>query len=211
MRTASTGISTVKINGVPRYRVTYPTATGRKREHYVSRKKAESRLKEIKDEQKRFGQSMTAMTSTTRADAAAAERILAGTGITLVEAARSILAEKKREQAGVPIAEAVEAFLQSRSDRSTDYLNTLRPRLEYISNFFAGRSTVLGLNSVLVGSSSIPNEPPTTSHFEDTKSSAKYFRNLPALVRLTRLITGILNRTFLLYHCQTRFVQLKYS
>ena len=141
MRTASTAISKVKINGVPRYRVTYPTATGRKREHYVSRKKAESRLKEIKDEQKRFGQSMTAMTSTTRADAAAAERVLAGTGITLVEAARFILAEKKREQSGVPIPEAVEAFLQSRGDRSADYLNTLRPRLEYISNFFAGRST----------------------------------------------------------------------
>jgi len=141
MRTASTAISEVKINGVTRYRVTYPTATGRKREHYVGRKKAESRLKEIKDEQRRFGLSVTAMTSTTRADAVAAERILAGTGITLVEAARFILAEKKREQSGVPITEAVEAFLQSRSDRSADYLNTLRPRLEYISNFFAGRTT----------------------------------------------------------------------
>jgi len=141
MRKASTAISELKIRGVTRYRVTYPTATGRKRELYVDRKKAERRLKEVKDEQKRFGQSVTAMTSTTRADATAAEKLLTDSGITLVEAARFILAEKKREQSGVPITEAVEAFLQSRGDRSADYLNTLRPRLEYIANFFAGRTT----------------------------------------------------------------------
>ena len=141
MRKANTTISEIKINGVTRYRVTYPTATGRKREHYVDRKKADSRLKEIKAEQKQFGLSVDAMSSTTRAQAVAAAEILAGSGITLVEAARFILAEKKREQSGVPITEAVEAFLQSRGDRSADYLNTLRPRLEYIAIFFAGRTT----------------------------------------------------------------------
>ena len=141
MRKANTTISDIKINGVTRYRGTYPTATGRKREHYVDRKKADSRLKEIKAEQKQFGLSVDAMSSTTRAQAVAAAEILAGSGITLVEAARFILAEKKREQSGVPITEAVEAFLQSRGDRSADYLNTLRPRLEYIAIFFAGRTT----------------------------------------------------------------------
>lgn len=95
MRKANTSITEVSINGITRYRLTYPTATGRKREHYVDRKKAEKRLKEIKDEQKRFGHSVTAMTSTTRADATAAEKLLEGTGITLVEAARFILAEKR--------------------------------------------------------------------------------------------------------------------
>jgi integrase len=141
MRKANTAISEIKINGVTRYRVTYPTATGRKREHYVDRKKAESRLKEIKTEQKRFGLSVDAMSSTTRAQAVAATEILAGSGITLVEAARFILAEKKREQSGVPIKVAVEAFLRSRDDRSDDYRNTLKPRLEYIEKFFAGRTT----------------------------------------------------------------------
>ncbi|MFA6176376.1 MAG: site-specific integrase [Phycisphaerae bacterium] len=141
MRRANTTISEIKINGVTRYRVTYPTANGRKREHYVDRKKAEKRLKEIKEEQKRFGLSVTAMTSTTRADAVAAEKILAGTGLTLVEIARAAVEQKRKEQSGIPIADAVEAFMQSRGDRSAEYLATLKSRASYISNFFAGRTT----------------------------------------------------------------------
>ena len=104
MRRANTAISELKIRGVTRYRVTYPTATGRKRELYVDKKKAEKRLKEIKEEQKRFGLSVTAMTSTTRADAVAADKILAGTGLTLVEIARAAVEKKRREESGKPIS-----------------------------------------------------------------------------------------------------------
>ena len=141
MRKANTTISEVKINGVPTFRLTYPSATGRKREHYVDRKKAEKRLKEIKAEQKRFGLSVTAMTSKTRADAVAADKILEGTGLTLVEIARAAVEKKHREDSGKPMAEAVEAFMQSRGDRSGEYLATLKSRATYISNFFADRTT----------------------------------------------------------------------
>ena len=60
-------------------------------------------MKEIKDEQKRFGLSVTAMSSTTRADAAAAEKILTDTGLTLVEIARAAVEEKRRKESGKPI------------------------------------------------------------------------------------------------------------
>jgi len=141
MRTAKTGITEVAINGVTRYRVTFATPAGRKREHYVDRKKAEKRLKEIQADQKQFGLSASAMTSTTRADAVAAEKILEGTGLTLVEVARAMAEQKREAEAGVPIAEAVEAFTQSREGNSKDYLVTLKGRMAYIVNFWAGRST----------------------------------------------------------------------
>ena len=141
MRKANTAISEVKINGAIFYRLTYPSANGRKREHFAKEKDAQKRLKEIKAEQKQFGQSVTAMTSTTRADAVAAEKILEGTGLTLVEIARAALEEKRRKESGKPMAEAVEAFMQSRGDRSGEYLATLKSRAAYISNFFADRTT----------------------------------------------------------------------
>jgi len=168
MRKANTAISELKINGVTRYRVTYPTATGRKRELYVDKKKAETRLKEIKEEQKRFGQSVTAMTSTTRADAAAAERLLEGTGLTLVEVARAMLEQKKKAESGIPISEAVEAFIQSRDSRSAAYLRTLRPRMKYISDFFAGRaSTSIKFDDCqrLLDGLSVTTSPRTVSHY----------------------------------------------
>lgn len=141
MRRASTSISELKIRGVTRYRVTYPTVNGRKRELYVDRKKAEKRLKEVKEEQKRFGQSVTAMTSTTRADAAAAEKILTGTGLTLVEAARFLLEHKRREQSGKPIEEAAQAFLISRNDTSERHRKTIATRINYMTRFLAGNTT----------------------------------------------------------------------
>ena len=168
MRKANTAISEVKISGVPTFRLTYPTATGRKREHFVDRKKAEKRLKEIKDEQKRFGLSVTAMTSTTRADAAAAEKILEGTGLTLVEVARAMVEQLQKEQAGVPVADAIEAFMQSRSSRSGRYLSTLKGRAAYISNFFAGRTTA-GIKASdcqqLLDGLAATQSPRTVSHY----------------------------------------------
>lgn len=141
MRTAKTAISQIKMNGRPTFRLTYATPTGRKREHFSDRKEAEARMKEVKSDQARFGLSVTAMTSTTRADAAAAERILVGTGLTLVELARTAVEKKRREDSGKPMPEAVAAFMQDRSKLSGEYLATLKSRATYISNFFAGRTT----------------------------------------------------------------------
>lgn len=81
------------------------------------------------------------MTSTTRADAAAAEKILTGTGLTLVEIARAAVDEKRRKESGKPIADAVAAFDESRTSRSDEYRATLKSRSTYISKFFAGRTT----------------------------------------------------------------------
>ena len=141
MRKASTGICEVMINGRTRYRVTYPTAEGRKREHFADKKKAEDRLKEVRQEQKQFGLSVTAMTSATRADAIAAEKILSGTGLTLVEIARAAVKEKSLKESGKPMSDAVAAFELSRADRSAKYRATLKSRATFIANFFANRNT----------------------------------------------------------------------
>ncbi|MEI6279062.1 MAG: tyrosine-type recombinase/integrase [Verrucomicrobiota bacterium] len=141
MRTANTTISELKINGVTRYRVTYPTANGRKRELYVDRKKAEARLKEIQAEQKQFGLSASAMTSTTRADAVAAEMILAGSGLTLVEVARAMLAQKTATDSGKPLDEAAQAFLTSREKTSTIHQKVITGRMNYMLRFLEGKKT----------------------------------------------------------------------
>ena len=140
-RTAATSISEVIINGYLRYRLTYPTAEGRKREHFTKKSDAEKKLKEIQADQKQYGLSASAMTSTTRADALAAEKILKGTGLTLVEVARAMATQKREAEAGVPIAEAVQSFIESREGNSKDYLITLKGRMAYIGNFWVGRST----------------------------------------------------------------------
>ena len=180
-RTASTSISELKILGVIRYRVTYPTVNGRKRELYVDEKKAEKRLKEIKDEQKRFGQSLTAMTSTTRADAAAAEKILAGSGLTLVEAARLLMEHKRREQSGKPIEEAAQAFLISRNDTSERHRKTIATRINYMTRFLAGHTTASvtaeDIQRLLDG---LDREPVTRDNYKRCMSSFFAFCMDPA-------------------------------
>jgi len=168
MRTATAAISEVNYNGVTRYRVTFPTANGRKREVYVSRKRAEVRLKEILADQEQFGKSVSAMTSTTRADAVAAEQILKGSGLTLVEIARAAMEQKRKDEAGKPISEAVAAFLVDRIGKADSYIETLQPRLEYISNFFAGKTTT-GIKTPdckrLLDSLARTSSPQTVSHY----------------------------------------------
>jgi len=168
MRTAGTSISEVKIAGKVRFRVTYPTASGRKREHFTDEKKAKARLKEVKADQKRFGESANALTSATRADASAAEKILEGTGISLTEAARFVLADWKRKQEGRPIKDAVADFLQSREGKSLNYRITLRGRMDYIGEAWAGRTTAsitpADCQSLLDGITAT-HSPRTASHY----------------------------------------------
>jgi len=141
MRTAKTAISEIKINGILRYRLTYPTADGRKREHFTKEKDAQDRLKEIQADQKQFGMSASAMTSTVRADAVAAEKILAGSGLTLVEVARAMLAQKTATDSGKPLDEAAQAFLTSRENTSTIHQKVITGRMTYLVRFLEGKNT----------------------------------------------------------------------
>lgn len=141
MRKANTAISEIKINGILRYRLTYPTAEGRKREHFTKEKDAKERLKEIKDEQARYGNEITGYSSMMRADAIAAMKELGGTGKTLLDAARFLHAHLLREMSGKPITEAVEAFLASRSGFSALHRKNCEGWGKKISSAFPDATT----------------------------------------------------------------------
>ena len=122
-----------------RYRVTYPTITGSKREHFSDRGRAEGRLKEILNEKKIFGLSADTIT---RVDAAAAEKILAGTGLSLVEVARAAVEEKRRTaESGIPIGDAAFKFIESRASMSDRHRQSIRHRIQRLIKTFAGRTT----------------------------------------------------------------------
>lgn len=140
-RRAAIGISEVTINGYRRFRLTYPTVDGRKREHFSKRKDAEKRLKIVKDEADRFGRSVEAITGTQRADAVAALRILEGTGLTLVEAARALVEQKRKTESGISIDEAGAKFLNSRENTSETHRKSIATRINYMVRFLAGHTT----------------------------------------------------------------------
>jgi len=106
MKRAVARITEIKINGYRRIRLSYPTSEGVKREHFTIRKLAEARLREIKEEQARYGSEITGYTAIMRADAIAAMKELDGTGKTLLDAARFFHAHLLRELSGKPIPEA---------------------------------------------------------------------------------------------------------
>jgi integrase len=141
MKRAVARITEIAINGYRRFRLSYPTSEGVKREHFTIRKLAEKRLKEIKEEQARYGSEISGYTAMMRADAIAAMKELDGTGKTLLDAARFYHSHLLREMSGVPITEAVEAFIRSKDDRSDKYRGTIRTLGKYIGNFFAGQTT----------------------------------------------------------------------
>jgi integrase len=141
MRKAKTAISGIKINGILRYRLTYPTSAGRKREHFTKEKDAKQRLKEIKDEQARYGSEITGYTAMMRADSIAAMKELDGTGKTLLDAARFLRSHLLREMSGKPITEAVEAFLASRSGFSELHRKNCEGWGKKISSAFPDRTT----------------------------------------------------------------------
>ena len=141
MRKAKTAISEIKINGILRYRLTYPTASGRKREHFTKEKEAKDRMKEIKDEQARYGNEITGYTAMMRADAIAAMKELDGTGKTLLDAARFIVADHSRRLSGKPIPEAVDAFIASRSGFSELHRKNCEGWGKKISSGFSDATT----------------------------------------------------------------------
>jgi len=106
-------VAPISNRGKTYYRVTYPTAEGRKREVYSTKAKATARLRQVVDDARRFGETSDSVTATQRADAAAALALLAGKA-TLTEAARFFMDEINRRESGRPLGEAVETFVKSR-------------------------------------------------------------------------------------------------
>ena len=175
-RIATPSVSPTINRGKQYFRVAYPTATGRKREIYSTRKKADDRLRAVLADAKAFGDTADAVTATQRADAAAALAILDGNG-SLVEAARFFIADIMRRKSGKPIAEAVAAFMRSRENMSAQYVRSLRPRLRFISSFLAGKTTA-GIETQdvqqLLDSVAGTAAPMTVGHYRSTLSA--FFR-----------------------------------
>lgn len=140
-RKATPAVSPILNRGRTYYRVTFPTAAGRKREIYSTRKKAGERLREVLEDARRFGATADAVTATQRADASSALQVLAGTGRSLTEAARFLLADIKKKESGKPMDKAIEAFIRSKDASSETYRKTLKSRMHQVGKFFPGATT----------------------------------------------------------------------
>lgn len=136
---AVTALSEIKIKGKKFWRLTYRTADGRKREHFADKKAADKRLGEVLEDARRHGTEAQIISSELRASAVAAQRLLEGTGRTILDAARFLAEHLERVKNGVSVEDAVEKFLRSRDDRSEGYRKTLKARMGNFAAFFAGR------------------------------------------------------------------------
>lgn len=133
-------IKPVKISGYRRYRLTFWTADGRHREHYSKRQDADTRLAELADERKKFGEAVQNMSPALRSDAVAAAEILRGTGYTLVEAARQLVKALEKDSASMDLRAAVDRFVRSRDQRADEYRRELAAKMEQFTRFHEGRT-----------------------------------------------------------------------
>lgn len=133
-------IKRVKINGYPRYRLTFWTAEGRHREHYSKESAARKRLDELNTERKKFGEAVQHMSPALRADAVAAAEILQGSGYTLVEAARKFMESLGAAGKGMDLDKAAESFIKSRDNRDDAYRRDLKAKIEQFVTFRAGHT-----------------------------------------------------------------------
>ena len=176
---ATKAISSVTIKGRKFWRLTYPTAEGRKREHFSTEAAAKARLRDVVADAKRFGESAAGMSPELRADAIAAARELSGTGKTLLDAARALRAQIDHEQSGVAISKAVADFLASKESKASDkYFDALKARLEHFSAYFEGRTTAqLTPGDVDTFLSGLPGSERTRLHYRTHISGlAKFCR-----------------------------------
>jgi len=164
---AAQKISKVTIKGTEFFRLTYPTAEGRKREHFATESAAKTRLRDIQDEAKRFGESALGMSAELRSDAIAAARELSGLNITLLDAAREVRKRIQSERGGVPVSKAVAEFLAVQYPIVVKaHHKTMKTRLEIFAQFFAGKSTAeLRRGDVAQFVSSIPGAAQTRIHY----------------------------------------------
>ena len=166
-RKSTIAISEIIINNRLLYRLTYPTAGCRKREHFASKKDAKGRMADILAEAKAFGERADGMSAQLRADAIAAAAILSGTGWTIVEAARSLREQIDYANSGRGIREAVAEFLELKKGTcSRRYLQTLAPRLNHFANAFDAATTATltpsAINSFISG---LPVSNQTRAHY----------------------------------------------
>ena len=121
----------VKINGKTFWQVTAPAPQGgRIRKTFKDREDARIYHERAKVQLAQFG-TAAMIDDRTRTDAARATEVLAGTGKTLLDAARFLAEHIRRTEGGKPLGEAVSAFLEAkRAEHLSDaYLDGLRYRL----------------------------------------------------------------------------------
>jgi integrase len=121
----------VKINGKTFWQVTAPAPQGgRIRKTFKDREDARIYHERAKVQLAQFG-TAAMIDDRTRTDAARAAEVLAGTGKTLLDAARFLAEHIRRTEGGKPLGEAVSAFLEAkRAEHLSDaYLDGLRYRL----------------------------------------------------------------------------------
>jgi integrase len=121
----------IRIGGKPFWQVTAPSPEGgRIRKTFREREDARIYHERAKVQLAQFG-TAAMIDDRTRTDAARAAEVLAGTGKTLLDAARFLAEHIRRTEGGKPLGEAVSAFLEAkRAEHLSDaYLDGLRYRL----------------------------------------------------------------------------------
>ena len=168
MRKLSFIIRKVKIGGKKFYQVNVPNPTGKrpKRKTFASESDAETYLESAITQKENFGAAAFSMSDTLRTDATKAAEILAGTGKSLVDAARHYREFLDRAKSGKPIREAVDAFIESRKKMSDEYVNTIRPRLIHFATIAGGKTTSeIGTDDISKFLSSLEAAPRTVAHY----------------------------------------------
>ena len=109
----------VKIGGKPFWQVTAPAPEGgRIRKTFKDREEARIYHERAKVQLAQFG-AAAMIDDRTRTDAARAAEVLAGTGKTLLDAARFLYDHLRRTEGGKPLAEAVADFCRPRKPRGS--------------------------------------------------------------------------------------------
>ena len=122
----------VNIGGKPFWQVTVPAPEGgRIRKTFKDREEARIYHERAKVQLAQFG-AAAMIDDRTRTDAARAAEVLAGTGKTLLDAARFLYDHLRRTEGGKPLGEAVADFLQAKkAERLSDrHLASLRHHLD---------------------------------------------------------------------------------
>ena len=167
MRKAKVNIRKVKISGKVFWQVTTPDPESPrpKRKTFRSKEDAQTHYDSATIQHGNFGAAAFRMSDRLRADATRAAEILDGTGKSLVDAARHLKEAMDKAKGGKPVAEAVAAFLDSRSGMAAKYLRTVKPRLEFFANS-AGTLTTreIGTEQIDEFFSQLKCSPRTKSH-----------------------------------------------
>lgn len=168
MRKVTFQIKKAKIDGDVFYQVTTPNPEGGrpKRKTFKSKADAETYLQSVKIQSENYGAAAFAISDKLRLDAIRATEILQGTGATLVDAARLFANRYRAEQSGVPLADAVAAYLRSRKIKNPVHLRTLRCRME---NFVAAgegfTTSTIGADDVTAFLDNLPHTAQTKKHY----------------------------------------------